>query len=154
VAGKPLIRVLCVDDHAVVREGITLIIDMQPDMQVVGCASTGESAIEQYRLHRPAVTLMDLQLPGISGLDTIRSIRREDPAARIIVLTMYEGDEDIFRALQAGAATYLLKNTLSDDLVRVVREVDSGEQPLSDEVASRLATRRLESALTQRGPKC
>jgi two-component system NarL family response regulator len=150
VTGKPLIRVLCVDDHAVVREGITLIIDMQPDMQVVGCAATGEAAIELYRRHRPAVTLMDLQLPGITGLDTIRSIRREDPAARIIVLTMYEGDEDIFRALQAGAATYLLKNTLSDDLVRVVREVDSGEQPLSVEVASRLATRRMESALTQR----
>jgi DNA-binding NarL/FixJ family response regulator len=145
-----VIRVLCVDDHAVVREGITLIIDMQLDMKVVACAPSGEEAVRLYREHRPAVTLMDLQLPGMSGLDAIKAIRREDPSARIIVLTMYEGDEDIFRALHAGAATYLLKNTLSDDLVRVVREVDSGKHPMSPDVASRLATRKMESTLTRR----
>ena len=147
---KTPIRVLCVEDHAVVREGIALIIDMQPDMEVVATAATGEAALVLYRQHRPSVTLMDLQLPGISGLETIKAIRESDRDARIIVLTMYEGDEDIFRALQAGAATYLLKNTLSDDLVRVVREVHDGAHPISDEIAERLAARKLESALTQR----
>ena len=148
--GNPLIRVLCVDDHAVVREGITLIIDMQPDMEVVACASTAETAVRLYDEHTPDVTLMDLQLPGMSGLEAIKAIRLDHPDARIIVLTMYEGDEDIFRALQAGAATYLLKNTLSDELVKAVRDVNSGEQPLSPDVASRLATRRVESTLTHR----
>ncbi len=115
------IRVLCVDDHPIVREGVSLIIEMQPDMHVVGMAATGEEAVQLFREHRPDVTLMDLQLPGISGLEAIKRIHAEAPSARVIVLTMYEGDEDIYRALQAGAATYLLKNTLSDDLVRVVR---------------------------------
>jgi DNA-binding NarL/FixJ family response regulator len=147
---KSPIRVLCVDDHAIVREGIALIIDMQADMQVVGTASTGEEAVDLFRTLRPAITLMDLQLPRISGLDAIRAIRTEDRAARIIVLTMYEGDEDIFRALQAGAATYLLKNTLSDDLVRVVREVDEGGNSLSADIASRLAMRTSDSRLTPR----
>ena len=147
---EPLIRVLCVEDHAVVREGISLIIGMQPDMEVVGAAPTGEAAVSMFRQYRPSVTLMDLQLPGMSGLDAIKAIRAKDPGARIIVLTMYEGDEDIFRALEAGAATYLLKNTLSDDLVRVVREVHEGAQPLSDEIAERLAARKMETALTQR----
>jgi len=147
---EPLIRVLCVEDHAVVREGISLIIGMQPDMEVVGAAPTGEAAVSMFRQYRPSVTLMDLQLPGMSGLDAIKEIRAKDPGARIIVLTMYEGDEDIFRALEAGAATYLLKNTLSDDLVRVVREVHEGAHPLSDEIAERLAARKMETALTQR----
>ena len=141
---------LCVDDHAVVREGVASIIDMQPDMEVVGTAPTGEAAVSLFRKHRPDITLMDLQLPGMSGLEAIRAIRAGDPEARVIVLTMYEGDEDIFRALQAGAATYLLKNTLSDDLVQVVREVHGGEHPISDEVAERLAARSAEPALTQR----
>lgn len=147
---KTLIPVLCVDDHAVVREGIAAIIDMQPDMVVVGAAATGEEALSLFRRHRPAVTLMDLQLPGISGLEAIKNIRAESPEARIIVLTMYEGDEDIFRALRAGAATYLLKNTLSDDLVRVVRDVHSGEHPMSADVAVRLAARTTEPSLTLR----
>jgi DNA-binding NarL/FixJ family response regulator len=147
---KPLIPVLCVDDHAVVREGIAAIIDMQPDMVVVGAAATGEEALALFHRHRPAVTLMDLQLPGISGLEAIKNIRADDPDARIIVLTMYEGDEDIFRALRAGAATYLLKNTLSDDLVRVVREVHSGEHPMTADVAVRLAARTTEPSLTLR----
>ena len=144
------IRVLCVDDHPIVRDGVSLIIDMQPDMQVVGVASTGEEAVSLFNRHHPDITLMDLQLPGISGLEAIKSIRIEDPDARVIVLTMYEGDEDIFRALKAGAATYLLKNTLSDDLVRVVREVHGGKHPLSAEIAERLAARKTEATLTQR----
>jgi len=144
------IRVLCVDDHPIVRDGVSLIIDMQPDMQVVGVASNGEEALSLFGRHHPDITLMDLQLPGISGLEAIKSIRIEDPDARVIVLTMYEGDEDIFRALKAGAATYLLKNTLSDDLVRVVREVHGGKHPLSAEIAERLAARKTEATLTQR----
>ena len=144
------IRVLCVDDHPIVRDGVSLIIDMQPDMQVVGVASTGEEALSLFSRHHPDITLMDLQLPGISGLEAIKSIRIEDPDARVIVLTMYEGDEDIFRALKAGAATYLLKNTLSDDLVRVVREVHGGKHPLSAEIAERLAARKTEATLTPR----
>jgi two-component system NarL family response regulator len=144
------IRVLCVDDHPIVRDGVSLIIDMQPDMQVVGVASTGEEALSLFSRHHPDITLMDLQLPGISGLEAIKSIRIEDPDARVIVLTMYEGDEDIYRALKAGASTYLLKNTLSDDLVRVVREVHGGKHPLSAEIAERLAARKTEATLTQR----
>lgn len=132
------------------REGIALIIDMQPDMEVVGLAASGEEAVTLFRQHRPDVTLMDLQLPGISGLDAIRAIRAEDPEAKVVVLTMYEGDEDIYRALQAGAATYLLKNTLSDDLVRIVREVHEGAHPMSADVAERLAVRKHEAPLTQR----
>ena len=141
---------LCVDDHPVVREGVSLIIEMQPDMHVVGMAATGEEAVELFREHRPDITLMDLQLPGISGLEAIKRIHSEDANARVIVLTMYEGDEDIYRALKAGATTYLLKNTLSDDLVRVVRDVHGGKHPLSAEVAERLAARNGEATLTQR----
>src|SRR5580658_1917304 len=100
---KSRIRVLCVDDHRIVREGIGLIIARQTDMDVVGSAATGEEAVLLFRRERPDVTLMDLQLPTMSGLEAIRSIRREEAAARIIVLTMYQGDEDIHRALSAGA---------------------------------------------------
>jgi DNA-binding NarL/FixJ family response regulator len=146
----PQIRVLCVDDHRIVREGIGLIISRQPDMQVVGSAATGEEALELFRTERPDITLMDLQLPMMSGLDTIRSIRREAPDARIIVLTMYQGDEDIFRALSAGATTYLLKDTLSDDLIEVVREVHAGRKPLREEVKARLDERAAQPTLTPR----
>src|SRR6478735_2909054 len=101
------IRVLCVDDHRIVREGLALIIARQSDMKVVGFAATGDEAILQWRRHRPDITLMDLRLGATSGLDAIRAIRREEPKARVIVLTMYQGDEDIHQALAAGAATYL-----------------------------------------------
>jgi DNA-binding NarL/FixJ family response regulator len=135
------IRILCVDDHPLVREGIARKIDRQPDMKVVGTASTGEQAIELFRQCRPDVVLMDLQLPGMRGIEAIEIIRRDDPAARIIVLTMYSGDEDIFRAIQAGAASYLLKDTLSNDLVNIVRQVYQGARPIPPAVASRLASR-------------
>ena len=147
---KSRIRVLCVDDHRIVREGIGLIIDRQTDMEVVGSAATGEEAVLLFMRERPDVTLMDLQLSTMSGLDAIRAIRHEDAEARIIVLTMYQGDEDIHRALSAGATTYLLKDTLSDDLIRFVREVHAGRSPIRADVKARLDERAGQPTLTPR----
>ena len=147
---NPAIRVMCVEDHRIVREGLALIINQEPDMRVVGSCATVDEAIELYSTLRPDVTLMDLRLGTASGVDAIKAIRRENPDARIIVLTMYEGDEDIFRAHQAGATTYLLKDTLSSDLVRVVREVHAGERPVLPEVQARLAERASMPTLTSR----
>jgi DNA-binding NarL/FixJ family response regulator len=147
---RPRIRVLCVDDHRIVREGIELIINRQADMEVVASAASETDAVTLFRQHQPDVTLMDLQLGSGSGLGAIRAIRQSWPAARIIVLTMYSGDEDIFRALQAGAATYLLKDMLSDDLIRVVREVHAGKQVLGPDVEARLAERATGQTLTPR----
>lgn len=144
------IRVLCVDDHRIVLDGISFMLNKQRDMEVVGRATTGEQAVALYNQHRPDVTLMDLQLPAMSGLQAIRVIRRDHPAARIIVLTMYQGDEDIYRALEAGAATYVLKDALSSELVRVVRDVYRGGRPVSPNVAAALATRHASPALTAR----
>ena len=144
------IRILCVDDHRIVREGIELIIARQPDMQVVASAAGGDESIELFRRHHPDVTLMDLQLGAMSGVEAIRVIRREHPEARIVVLTMYQGDEDIFRALQAGATTYLLKDTLSDDLIRVIREVHAGMHPVRADVEAALAERAAGPTLTPR----
>jgi DNA-binding NarL/FixJ family response regulator len=145
-----LIRILCVDDHRIVREGIELIIARQPDMQVVGSAGGADESVELFRRHHPDVTLMDLQLGARSGVEAIRVIRREHPDARIVVLTMYQGDEDIFRALQAGATTYLLKDTLSDDLIRVIREVHAGMHPVRADVEAALAERAAGPTLTPR----
>jgi two-component system NarL family response regulator len=144
------ITVMCVEDHSVVREGISLIINLQPDMRVVAAAATGEEGLELFRLHKPDVTLMDLQLPGMSGLETIRAIRQESSDARIIVLTMYEGDEDIFRALEAGAVSYLLKDARSEEVVRTVRGVRTGERPIAPEIAARLAERTTLRQLSHR----
>jgi len=147
---KPMIRVMCVEDHRIVREGLALIINQEPDMKIVGSCATVDEAIELHRTLSPDVTLMDLRLGPASGVDAIKAIRREKPDARIIVLTMYEGDEDIFRAHQAGATTYLLKDTLSSDLVRVVREVNAGGRPVLPEVQARLAERASMPTLTSR----
>lgn len=147
---QPQIRILCVDDHAVVREGIASILDLQPDMKVVASAGTGVQAVNMFREHQPDVTLMDLQLPAMSGLEAIHAIRSDHADARIIVLTMYHGDEDIYQTLQAGATTYLLKETLSKDLVRVIREVHAGGRPISDEIAAYLARRTNQASLTPR----
>jgi DNA-binding NarL/FixJ family response regulator len=146
----PQIRLLCVDDHRIVREGIALIISHQPDMKVVGFAATSEEAVAQFKRLKPDVTLMDLRLDATSGLQAIQAIRREHSDARIIVLTMYGGDEDIHQALAAGAATYLLKDTLSDDLITTVREVHAGGHPLSPDVKARLAARAAQPTLTPR----
>lgn len=141
------IRLLCVDDHAVVRQGIALMVNLQPDMTVVASATTGEQAVDLYRQHKPDVTLMDLQLPRMSGVDAILAIRNEYADARIVVLTMYHGDEDIYRAVRAGAMAYLTKDMLSDDLVRVIREVHAEGRSLA---MDRLAERVRPSALTDR----
>jgi DNA-binding NarL/FixJ family response regulator len=150
VAGTRPISVLCVDDHPIVRDGLTSAISEQPDMVVIGEASTGEDAVALFKQHRPDITLMDLRLRGMSGLDAIRAIHELDVHARIIVLTMYEGDEDIHRALAAGASAYLLKDTLADDLLRVVREVQAGGAPMTLEVEARLAERAAQPKLTPR----
>lgn len=144
------IRLLCVDDHRVVLEGIAAIIGRQPDMELIAAAPSGEEAIELYRQHRPDVTLMDLQLPLMSGLDAIRAIRTEHPDARIVVLTMFQGDENIYRALKSGAVTYLLKDTLADELVRTVRAVHAGARWLPPNVAATLESREAYLALTPR----
>ena len=147
---NPAIRVMCVEDHRIVREGIALIINRQPDMEVIGSAADGEEAVAQFKRHRPDVTLMDLQLPAMTGLEAIKAIREDDSDARIIVLTMYQGDEDIYRALSAGAMTYLLKDTLSDDLIRFVREVHAGRRPIRPDVKARLDERASNPTLTPR----
>jgi DNA-binding NarL/FixJ family response regulator len=144
------ISVLCVDDHRVVLEGLRLIISREADMVVVGTAASGEEAVELYRRHRPDVTLMDLKLAGLSGLQAIREIRRHHSEARIIVLTMYQVDEDIRKALEAGARTYLLKQTVSADLVRMVREVHAGERPVIPTVQALLDEHTLRAGLSQR----
>jgi two-component system NarL family response regulator len=147
---KHRIRVLCVDDHPLVREAVSRKIELQPDMEVVATAANGQEAVELFRQHRPDVTLMDLHLPVLSGIEAILAIRAEDDQARIITLTMYDGDEQIFRALRAGATTYVLKSTLSDDLVRVVREVHAGGRPIPADVALHLAERTRRGILTHR----
>jgi DNA-binding NarL/FixJ family response regulator len=144
------IRVLCVDDHRLMREGIVRILGLQPDMHVVAQANDGDAAVEEYRRHRPDVTLMDLQLPSVNGLQAIRLIRDEFPDARIVVLTMYHGDEDIHRAIQAGAAGYLLKDTVPDDLVRVIREVHAGQTAIPPAIAAALENRASQPKLTVR----
>jgi two-component system, NarL family, response regulator len=149
-APEQTIRILCVDDHLLVREGIALVIEREADMRVVGSVGSGEDALAVYPDLRPDITLMDLQLGGMSGLETIGRLRSFDPAARIIVLTVLQGDEDIYRALQAGATTYVLKDTLSHDLVRVIREVHAGGRPINATVEARLSERALGPTLSDR----
>lgn len=148
--GANVIRVLCVDDHRLMREGISRIVDVQPDMTVVAQASNGEEAVEQFLRHTPDVTLMDLQLPRMSGLDAIRAIRKQARDARIVVLTMYQGDEDIHRALEAGVVGYLLKDSLPDDLTRVIREVHAGGCAFAPEITAALEQRASQPTLTSR----
>ncbi len=142
--------VLVVEDHPIMRMGIAAIIDAQPDMKVCGQAESGAEAIRQFHASKPDVTLMDLRLPGMSGLDALRAIRRDDPAARCVVLTTYEGDEDIHQALQAGAAGYLIKAMSHDTLVDALRKVHSGTRFLPAPVAESLALRTPNSDLSPR----
>ncbi len=141
---------LCVDDHRLMREGVAKIVGVQPDMEVVAEASNGEHAVAQFLASRPDVTLMDLQLPVTSGTEATRRIRELDRAARIIVLTMYRGDEDVHRAFEAGAMGYVLKDTISDDLIHVIREVYAGRRVVTPEIQQTLDERARLPTLSQR----
>ena len=142
------IRILSVDDHPLVRQGIGGLVAIQSDMTLVGEAANGLEAIHQFRVHRPDVTLMDLQMPEMSGLDAIIAIRGEFAEARIVVLTTYAGDVQVLRALKAGARAYLLKNTLHKELVETIRAVHAGKKSLSSEVSFQLAEHATDDALT------
>lgn len=149
MSGSPAaIRVLAVDDHPLIREGIAHLIARESDMQLVAEADNGREAILQYRAHRPDVTLMDLQMPDMNGLDAIIAIRNEFPEARIVVLTTYPGDAQVLRALRAGAQAYLLKTTLNTELRQTIRAVYAGRKSLSPEVAYVLAEHATDDALT------
>jgi DNA-binding NarL/FixJ family response regulator len=145
-----MIRVLSVDDHPLLREGIAALIGIQSDMQVIGEASNGREAIEQFRTHHPDITLMDLQMPQMSGIDAISAIRGEFPDARIIVLTTHAGDFQISRALKAGARGYLLKDMLRQELLETIRAVHAGQKRLSSEAAAEIAEHATDDVLTPR----
>ena len=142
------IRILCVDDHPIVRQGIAGLLAAEPDMALVAEASNGREAIQQFRAHRPDVTLMDLQMPEMGGLDAMGAIRGESPDARIIVLTTYAGDAHVHRAMQAGARGYLLKNALHKELLDTIRAVHAGRKAISAEVSFELAEHATDDALT------
>jgi len=145
-----VIRVLSVDDHPLLREGIAGLVGSQPDMALVAEAANGREAIEQFRKHRPDVTLMDLQMPEMSGIDAMGAIRAEFPEAHIIVLTTYAGDVQVMRALKAGARAYLLKGLLRKELLETIRAVHAGQKRVPAEVASEIAEHATDDALTSR----
>ena len=146
---KP-IRVLTVDDHALLRRGIRALIGAESDMQLVAEASTGREALEAFRTHRPDVTLMDLQMPDMTGIEAIIAIRGEFPEAKIIMLSTYSGDVQVVRALKAGARAYLIKGDVNKELLSTIRAVHAGQKRIPAEVASGLAEHAGEAGLTER----
>jgi len=144
------IRVLCVDDHPLVRKGIASILANEADMQLVGEAGDGREAVEAFRLHRPDVTLMDIRMPQMDGIEATKLIRREDPEARIIALTSYDGDQEIYRSLEAGVRGYILKEMVHTEIVRAIRVVYSGKRLMPAEVAERLSEHFPQVTLTPR----
>ncbi len=144
------IRILIADDHLVVREGLVAILNRQSDMTVVGEAGNGHEALEQWRNHRPDVTLMDLRMPEMSGVEAIIAIREEDDKASVIILTTYDSDEDVYRGMRAGAKAYLLKDAHREELLNCIRAVYAGKTVVSPGVAAKLANRLREERLTPR----
>jgi DNA-binding NarL/FixJ family response regulator len=144
------IKVLTVDDHPLLREGIAAVIQGEEDISLVGEATNGQEAIESFRIHRPDVTLMDLQMPVMNGIDAITAIRQEFPGARFVILTTYQGDVQALRAFKAGASGYLLKNMLRKDLLDTIRTVHAGRRRIPPEIAAELAEHVADDALTLR----
>jgi DNA-binding NarL/FixJ family response regulator len=145
-----VIRVLAVDDHPLLREGIAALVSNQADMELVAEAANGREAIEQFRKHLPDITLMDLQMPEMNGIDALGAIRGEFPEARIVVLTTYAGDVQVIRALKAGARGYLLKGLLRKELLDTIRAVHAGQKRMPPEVASEIAEHATDDILTPR----
>ena len=145
-----MIRVLSVDDHPLLRGGIAALVGNQTDMQVVAEAADGRESLEQFRKYRPDITLMDLQMPGMNGVDAISAIRAEFPDARIIVLTTHAGDVQVSRAFKAGARAYLLKSSLRNELLDTIRAVHSGQKRVSSEIAAEIAEHSADDTLTPR----
>jgi DNA-binding NarL/FixJ family response regulator len=144
------VRILIVDDHPLIREGIAALVAGKADLELVAQASNGTEGVEQFRKHRPDVTLMDLQMPGLHGIDAIIAIREQDPHAAIVVLTTYSGDVRVRRALKAGAQAYLLKNLLHKELLATIRTVHAGNRTVSPDVAAALADHSMDEPLTER----
>jgi DNA-binding NarL/FixJ family response regulator len=145
-----LIRILTVDDHPLLRKGIAALVNAEADLKLVAEASNGKEAIDAYRLHQPDVTLMDLQMPEVDGLEALEAIRREFPEARIIVLTTYSGDMQVLRALKAGARGYILKGHVHKELLDGIRAVHAGQKRIPPEIATELADHATDDALTER----
>ena len=145
-----LIRILTVDDHFLLRKGIMALVTAEPDMKLIAEAANGKEALDAFRTHRPDVTLMDLQMPGMDGVDTIHAIRGEFPEARIIVLTTYSGDMRVLRALRAGARGYILKGNVHEELLNTIRSVHAGQKRIPPDVAAELAIHSTDEALTER----
>jgi DNA-binding NarL/FixJ family response regulator len=146
--GENPIRILSVDDHPLLRNGIAALVATQPDMCLVAEASNGREAIQQFRTHRPDITLMDLQMPEMNGLEALMAIRGEFPEARVIMLTTYSGDVQVMRSMQVGARAYLIKNLLDKELLGTIRAVHSGKKALSAEASYELAEHATDEALT------
>jgi DNA-binding NarL/FixJ family response regulator len=145
-----LIRVLTVDDHSLLRKGIAALVNAEPDMKLIAEASNGQEAVESFRLHRPDVTLMDIQMPGFNGIEAINRIQSEFPDARIIVLTTYTGDAQVVKALRAGARAYILKGHVHRELLETIRAVHAGQKRIPPDIAAELAEHATDDELTQR----